>query len=638
MEEKMLIQYPPHLRWMLKRALDDPEGFWGEIASELHWFKPWDRIFEGTNETFKWFSGGMTNISYNCVDFHVKEGRGNRAAIIWESGEGGQTRVLTYNQLLFEVTRFAKALRALGVKRGDRVTIYMPMIPEAAIAMLATTRIGAIHSVVFGGFGYGALAERIADAGSEIVVTSDVGYRRGKIIPLKETVDLALKEVKGVKRVIVLKRGDTDPPLIPGRDILWEDAIEMGASKSSDVVPMRSDELAFILYTSGTMAKPKGTVQPHGSYQVYVYAMGKWVYDLKETDVWWSTSDIGWIVGHSYVVYGPLLTGCTTIMYEGVPDYPTPDIWWKIAERNRVTQMWISPTGVRALMQHGEQWPRKHDLSSIRAIFCAGEVLNPPAYEWLSKKVFNDRIPVVDHMWQTETSGPIVGNPIGIATLPILPGSATIALPGIDADVVDDKGQSLPPGVEGNFVIRRPFPGLTPTIWNDPERYKRDYWTRIPGCSKTGDCASRDQNGYFWFVGRFDEIIKISAHRVGTVEIESVLLLHPDVAEAAVVGVPDELRGEVAFALVVPKPGKEPTESMKAELKELVRRNMGAVVVIGNIAFVSKLPKTRSGKIMRRLIKAVVAGQPLGDTSTIEDPAAIEEIKKAVAVARARDR
>lgn len=634
----MLIQYPPHLRWMLKRALDDPEGFWGEIASELHWFKPWDRIFEGTNETFKWFSGGMTNISYNCVDFHVKEGRGNRAAIIWESGEGGQTRVLTYNQLLFEVTRFAKALRAVGVKRGDRVTIYMPMIPEAAIAMLATTRIGAIHSVVFGGFGYGALAERIADAGSEIVVTSDVGYRRGKIVPLKETVDLALKEVKGVKRVIVLKRGDTDPPLIPGRDILWEDAIEMGASKSSDVVPMRSDELAFILYTSGTMAKPKGTVQPHGSYQVYVYAMGKWVYDLKETDVWWSTSDIGWIVGHSYVVYGPLLTGCTTIMYEGVPDYPTPDIWWKIAERNRVTQMWISPTGVRALMQHGEQWPRKHDLSSIRAIFCAGEVLNPPAYEWLSKKVFDDRIPVVDHMWQTETSGPIVGNPIGIATLPILPGSATIALPGIDADVVDDKGQSLPPGVEGNFVIRRPFPGLTPTIWNDPERYKRDYWSRIPGCYYTGDGASRDENGYFWFVGRFDEIIKISAHRVGTVEIESVLLLHPGVAEAAVVGVPDELRGEVAFALVVPKPGKEPTESMKAELKELVRRNMGAVVVIGNIAFVSKLPKTRSGKIMRRLIKAVVAGQPLGDTSTIEDPAAIEEIKKAVAVARARDR
>lgn len=634
----MLIQYPPHLRWMLKRALDDPEGFWGEIASELHWFKPWDRIFEGTNETFKWFSGGMTNISYNCVDFHVKEGRGNRAAIIWESGEGGQTRVLTYNQLLFEVTRFAKALRALGVKRGDRVTIYMPMIPEATIAMLATTRIGAIHSVVFGGFGYGALAERIADAGSEIVVTSDVGYRRGKIVPLKETVDLALKEVKGVKRVIVLKRGDTDPPLIPGRDILWEDAIEMGALESSDVVPMRSDELAFILYTSGTMAKPKGTVQPHGSYQVYVYAMGKWVYDLKETDVWWSTSDIGWIVGHSYVVYGPLLTGCTTIMYEGVPDYPTPDIWWKIAERNRVTQMWISPTGVRALMQHGEQWPRKHDLSSIRAIFCAGEVLNPPAYEWLSKKVFEDRIPVVDHMWQTETSGPIVGNPIGIATLPILPGSATIALPGIDADVVDDKGQSLPPGVEGNFVIRRPFPGLTPTIWNDPERYKRDYWSRIPGCYYTGDGASRDENGYFWFVGRFDEIIKISAHRVGTVEIESVLLLHPDVAEAAVVGVPDELRGEVAFALVVPKPGKEPTESMKAELKELVRRNMGAVVVIGNIAFVSKLPKTRSGKIMRRLIKAVVAGQPLGDTSTIEDPAAIEEIKKAVAVARARDR
>lgn len=628
MEGKALIQYPPHLRWMLRRALDDPENFWGEIAKELYWFKPWDKVFEKLNDSFRWFSGGVTNISYNCLDYHVKRGCGNRAAIIWESGEGGCTRVLTYNQLLFEVERFARALRALGVKKGDRVTIYMPMIPEAIVAMLATLRIGAIHSVVFGGFGYGALAERISDAGSEIVITADVGYRRGKRIPLKETVDLALKEAKGVKKIVVFKREKEDVPMTIGRDILWEDAIDLGKGSDSSVVPMKAGELAFILYTSGTMAKPKGTVQPHGSYQVYVYAMGKWVYDLKETDVWWSTSDIGWIVGHSYVVYGPLLTGCSTIMYEGVPDYPTPDVWWDIVERNRVTQMWISPTGVRALMQHGEEWPKKHDLSSIRLIVCAGEVLNPPAYEWLANKVFDGRIPVIDHMWQTETSGPIVGNPVGIATLPILPGSACIALPGIDADVVDDQGRSLPPGTEGNFVIRRPFPGLTPTIWNDPQRYKRDYWSRIPGCYYTGDGASRDENGYFWFVGRFDEIIKISAHRVGTIEIESVLLMHPDVAEAAVVGVPDELRGEVAFALVVLKPGKTPGDRIRSELKELIRKNMGAVVVMRDIAFVSKLPKTRSGKIMRRVIKAVIAGQQPGDTSTIEDPAAIDEIKR----------
>ncbi|MBM4236961.1 MAG: AMP-binding protein, partial [Euryarchaeota archaeon] len=482
MEEKRLIQYPPNLKWILKRALDDPDGFWGEIASELNWFKPWDKVFERTDNSFRWFAGGVTNISYNCVDHHVKRGRGNRAAIIWESGEGEQTRVITYNQLLYEVKRFAAALRAQGVKRGDRVTIYMPMIPEAAIAMLATTRIGAIHSVVFGGFGYGALAERIVDAGSELVVTADIGFRRGKAVPLKETVDQALAEAKGVKRVIVFKRGKEDPPMTAGRDIFWSDAVEKGVGTGAEVVPMNADELAFILYTSGTMAKPKGTVQPHGSYQTYVYAMGKWVYDLKETDVWWSTSDIGWIVGHSYVIYGPLLTGCTTIMYEGVPDYPSPDIWWRIVESNKVTQMWISPTGVRALMQYGDEWPKKRDLSSIRLVVCAGEVLNPPAYEWLSKKVFEDRIPVTDHMWQTETSGPIIGNPLGIAVLPVLPGSATIALPGIEADIVNDKGESLPAGVEGNFVIKRPFPGLTPTIWRDPERYKRDYWSRIPGC------------------------------------------------------------------------------------------------------------------------------------------------------------
>ena len=629
MEEPKRIEYPPHLKWMLKRALDDPEGFWGEVAQGLHWFKPWNKVFEWKYPFFKWFKGGVTNLSYNCVDFHVKKGKGNRAAIIWETGEKKATRVLTYNQLLFEVKRFAAALKALRVKKGDRVTIYMPMIPEGAIAMLATTRIGAIHSVVFGGFGYGALADRIVDAGSKIVVTTDVGYRRGKTVPLKGVVDQALKEAKGVRKVIVLKREPEEPPMTPGRDIYWEEALDKGKRTNAEAVPMRSDELAFILYTSGTMAKPKGTVQPHGSYQVYIYAMGKWVYDMKETDVWWSTSDIGWIVGHSYVVYAPLLFGCSTIMYEGVPNYPTPDVWWKIVERNRVTQMWISPTGVRALMQYGDEWPKKHDLSSVRLVVCAGEVLNPPAYEWLQKTVFEDRIPVIDHMWQTESSGPMVGNPYGIAMLPIKSGSATIPLPGIDADVVDDEGESLPVGVKGNFVVRRPFPGLTPTIWRDEDRYARDYWNRIPRCYYTGDGAIKDADGYIWFVGRVDEVIKIAAHRIGTIEIESALLSHPTVAEAAVVGKPDPMRGEVACAFVVLKPGYPPIDELKETLRGVVRKILGPIIVVRDVFFVSRVPKTRSGKIMRRLIKAVVTGQPLGDYSTIEDATAIDEIKKA---------
>jgi len=615
---------------MLKRALEDPEGFWGEIAEELHWFKRWDKVFEWDYPNFVWFKGGVTNLSYNCLEYNIKRGRGNHAAVIWENDEGLPTRVLTYNQLLYEVKQFAAALKTLGVKRGDRVTIYMPMIPEAVVAMLATTRIGAIHSVVFGGFGYGALADRIADVEAKIVVTADVGYRRGSAVNLKEIVDEALKiSGESVEKVVLFNRGEKEPSMMSGRDVLWEEAIEKGRGVSAEVERMGADELAFILHTSGTMAKPKGTVQPHGSYQVYVYAMGKWVYDMRDTDVWWSTSDIGWIVGHSYVVYAPLLFGCSTIMYEGVPDYPTPDIWWQIVEKNRVTKLWTSPTGVRALMKYGDEWPRKHDLSSIRLVACAGEVLNPPAWEWLQKRVFEDRIPVIDHMWQTESSGPMVGNPFGIALLPIKPGSATIPLPGIEAEVVDGEGKPVPVGVEGTFVCKRPFPGLTPSLWRDHERYVQDYWNRIPGVYYTGDAAMKDEDGYIWFLGRIDEVIKISAHRIGTIEVESALLQHQGVAEAAVVGRPDPLRGETACALVVLKGGYEPDEALRSALKDLVKKILGPIVVVSDVFFVSKLPKTRSGKIMRRLIRSIITGQPLGDTSTIEDEAAIEEVKKA---------
>jgi len=630
LSETQKIEYPTRLKEVLERALKDTEGFWGEAAGELYWFKPWNRVLEWNYPDFKWFVGGETNLSYNAVDYHVlQKGRGDKAAIVWESAETEQRKVLTYSQLLDKVKRFSGALRAQGVGKGDRVTIYMPMIPEAAVAMLATTRIGAIHSVVFGGFGAGALAERIVDAGSKVVVTADVGYRRGKEVKLKEVVDEALGTPSQVKKVILLKRSQKEPQMRQGRDLYWEQALDAGKSEKQDVVPVESNELAFILHTSGTTAKPKGTVQPHGSYQVYIHSMGRWVYNMSDSDIWWSTSDIGWIVGHSYVVYGPLLFGCSTIMYEGVPDYPAPDIWWRIAERNRVTKMWISPTGVRALMKYGNEYPQKHDLSRINLVVCAGEVLNPPAWKWLQKDVLKDRAPVIDHMWQTESSGPVVGNPVGIAMLPIKPGSATIPLPGIEADIVNERGESLPVGAKGTFVCLRPFPGLTPTLWKDHDRYVKDYWQRIPRCYYTGDAALKDEDGYIWFLGRMDEVIKIASHRIGTIEIESTLVSHPAVAEAAVVGKPDELRGEVAAAFVVLKSGYAPSEQLKKDLRELVQKSLGKIVVVDDIDFVDMLPKTRSGKIMRRLIKAVITGQPLGDYSTIEDEGSIDEIKKA---------
>jgi len=624
------IEYPSRLREMLERALKDTEGFWGEAASELHWFKPWDRVFEWNYPDFKWFVGGLVNLSYNSVDYHVlQKGRADKAAIIWESGETGESRVLTYGQLLDDVKSFAAALRALGVGKGDRVTIYMPMVPEAAVAMLACTRIGAIHSVVFGGFGAAALAERMVDAGSKILVTTDVAYRRGREVKLKEVVDEALQTPSQIQKVVVQKRASKELQMKRGRDMYWEEAFEAGRSEKTAFVPVESNELAFILHTSGTTAKPKGTVQPHGSYQVYIHAMGRWVYAMSDRDVWWSTSDVGWIVGHSYVVYAPLLFGCSTIMYEGVPDYPEPDIWWRIVEKHRVTKMWISPTGVRALMKYGDEYPAKHDLNSINLVVCAGEVLNPPAWKWLQQNVLKDKVPVIDHMWQTESSGPMVGNPVGIAMLPIKPGSATIPLPGIDADIVNERGESLPVNAKGNFVCLRPFPGLTPTLWGDHERYVKDYWQRIPRRYYTGDAALRDEDGYIWFLGRMDEVIKIASHRIGTIEIESTLISHPAVAEAAVVGKPDPLRGEVAAAFVVLKAGYAPNEELKPKLRELVQKSMGKIVVLDEIDFVDMLPKTRSGKIMRRLIRAVITGQPLGDYSTIEDEGSIEEIRKA---------
>ncbi len=629
----------PKVKELMSWAERDYEGFWEKMAEEaegVHWFRKWDTVFEFDEDrkTFRWYIGGRTNICYSCLDHNVERGNAGRAAFVFESGESGERRAITYAQLLDIVKTYAAALRGLGVEKGQPVAIYMPMSIEAAALMLACARVGAPHVVIFAGFSAKAVADRLEISGAKYVFTQDAATRRGSRVELKKTVDEAIegneKVRKSVERVVVLEKLGKWERI--ERDMTWDEFVDLAAGESSKAEKMESNEPLFLLPTSGTTAKPKVTVQNHGGYSVYVYTMGKLVYGLKPEDVWFCTSDIGWIVGHSYNVYGPLLHGCTSILYEGTPDYPKPDMWWDIIERNRVTGFWTSPTGVRMLMRLGIENAKKHDLSSVERVFCAGEPLNPAAWEWLQKEVFEDRVPVIDHMWQTETSGPLIGNPYGVHLLPIKPGSAAIPLPGIIADVVNEKGESVKPGEKGVLVVRKPFPGLTPTLWEGHERYVNTYWSVIPGCYYTGDAAYRDEDGYIWFVGRTDEVIKISGHRIGTIEIENALISHPAVVEAGVCGVPDELRGEVACAFVVLKPGYEVNdpEKLKQELKDHVRRTLGPIAVIRDIEFVKALPKTRSGKIMRRVMKALWLGASLGDLSTIEDEASVDEIKAAI--------
>jgi len=632
---------PPHVKSFLKWGYEDLEGFWENAAlcsmDEIYWFKKWDKCFDWQYPTFKWYVGGLTNICFSAVDYNVMKGRAGKAAIISEIAETGETRVVTYGQLLHLVKKYAAALRGMGVKKGDRVVIYMPMGIEPVVSMLACARIGAIHVVIFAGFSYKAVADRVNLSGAEYILTQDVNHRRGATIELKKVIDDALNEVPEgqVKKVVVLKRThDTERPMKQGRDIFWEEFLSYAEGQSGDVEMMESNEPLFLLPTSGTTAKPKVTVHVHGGYQQYVYSMGQWIYKIRPDDVWFATSDIGWIVGHSYNVYGPLISGCTTVLYEGTPDYPRKDMIFDVIERNKVSALWISPTGVRGLMKLGIEEARKHDISSVERVFCAGEVLNPAAWEWLQKEVFQDRIPVIDHMWQTETSGPVIANPYGLGMYPIKPGSSSLAAPGVQVDIIDEKtGKPCEPGEKGIFVIKKPFPGLTPTLWGEPERYKTDYWEKIDtlkGMYCSGDGAYRDEDGYIWFVGRSDEVIKISAHRIGTIEIENALISHPAVAESGVSGVPDEFRGEVACAFVVLKTGYQPSEELKKELIQHIRNVMGPIVVMKDIQFVKMLPKTRSGKIMRRVMKTLWMGKDLGDLSTIEDGASVDEIKEAI--------
>ncbi|HJZ73738.1 MAG TPA: acetate--CoA ligase [Vicinamibacterales bacterium] len=622
----MTLITPIVQRW-IDEGRRDPDGLWARAADDLPWFRKWDRVFEWDRPTFRWFVGAQTNLGYNAVDRHVLDGDGGRAALVYIN-ERGDRVVLTYAQLLHQVKRISAALRSLGISKGDRITIYMPPCPESIALMLATVRIGAIHSIVFAGFGARALGDRIAASGSRVVFATDVVYRKGQNVALLPIVEEALNVAGGsVERVVVLDRDGTPRG---GSHLSWADFLAGGDGHDAGHAIMESSEPAFILATSGTTATPKLAIHTHGGYQVHVVTMGKWCFALKPTDVWWATSDIGWIVGHSYMVYAPLLVGCTTIAFEGALDYPQADANWRTAvEEFGVTGIFTSPTAVRMLMRYGNAPLLSIDHSRLERVVCAGEVLNAPAWDWLQNTILGGRVPVIDHMWQTETSGPVFGNPYGLGMLPIKPGSATIPLPGIDAAVVSVDGRPCAAGEKGIMVLKRPFPGLTAGLWGEPDRYGRDYWQRIPGVYYSGDAAHADEDGYVWFSGRADEIIKIAGHRIGTIEVESACLKHPAVAECAVVGRPDEVRGEVISAFVLLKHGQTPSAELRKAVIETVRRELGPVAVIGELNFVGMLPKTRSGKLMRRVLKAVILDRDPGDITTIEDEGSVDEARQA---------
>jgi acetyl-CoA synthetase len=630
-----MINAPLVVRKMVEDARRDPEAFWGDAARQLPWLRTWDRVFEQGSASevpefqpaFRWFVGGQTNLAYNALDQHVARGRGDHTALIYLN-ERDDRRLLSYSSLLHEVERVAAALRALGIGKGDRITVYMPTCPEAITLMLAIVRIGAIHSVVFAGFGARALSDRIVASGSRLVVTADVTYRKGKTIALKSIVDEALQTASHrVERVVVLER---EGPADGGHHLGWDAFVRAGDGHSGAHVAMESNEPAYILATSGTTAKPKLAVHTHGGYQVHISSMGRWCFALKPSDVWWATSDIGWIVGHSYMIYAPLIAGCTTIAFEGALDHPGPDSHWRTAvEEYGVTGIFTSPTAVRMLMRYGEDTLGDVNHTRLERVVCAGEVLNPQAWDWLQNRVLHGRVPVLDHMWQTETGGPAFGNPYGLELMPIKPGSATIPLPGIEAAVVTMAGEAVAPNEKGIMVLTRPFPGMTPALWGEPDRYQRDYWGKIPNVYYSGDSAYVDEDGYFWFCGRADEVIKIAAHRIGTIEVESAFIKHPAVAECGVVGRPDETRGEVISAFVVLKHGQTPSEELRRALLRTVREELGPVAVVGELNFVGMLPKTRSGKIMRRVLKAVVLHVDPGDITTIEDEGSVEEARQA---------
>jgi acetyl-CoA synthetase len=602
----------------------DPEAYWARMAEELSWFKRWDTVLKWEPPHAEWFGGGELNISYNCLDRHLTSWRRNKAAIIWE-GEPGEQRTLTYQQLHREVCRFANVLKRAGVERGDRVALYMPLIPELAIAMLACARIGATHSVVFGGFSADALKDRINDAGCKVVVTADGAYRRGTEVKLKPAVDEALKHTPTIEACIVVRRTGSNVRMQLGRDHWWHEWME-ASSSDCPAEELPSEHPLFILYTSGTTGKPKGILHTTAGYLLYTHLTTKWVFDLKEEDIYWCTADIGWVTGHSYVVYGPLSNGATTLMYEGAPNYPEPDRFWAMIERHRVNIFYTAPTAIRAFIKWGEQWPRKHDLSSLRLLGTVGEPINPEAWMWYRETIGGGRCPIVDTWWQTETGG-IMISPLPGAT-PTKPGSATKPLPGIAADIMTKTGEPVADKMGGYLVIKRPWPAMLRTIWNDDERYREAYWSEIEGVYFAGDGARRDADGYYWIMGRVDDVINVSGHRLGTMEIESALVSHEAVAEAAVVGRPDELKGQAVVAFVTLEGTRATSEELKEVLRRHVAKEIGALAKPDDIRFTDALPKTRSGKIMRRLLREIAAsGAVAGDTTTLEDFTVLEKLR-----------
>ena len=606
----------------------DPEKFWARAARELHWFKPWKKVLDWKPPHARWFVGGRLNVAYNCLDRFLGTPRQNKAAILWE-GEPGDTQVLTYRQLHREVCRFANVLKKLGAKKGDRVVLYMPMVPELPVAMLACARIGAVHSVVFGGFSAEALRDRINDAEAKIVVTASGGYRRGSVIQLKKNADAALESCPSVKSVVVVSRAidPTQVPLHAGRDHWWH-RLMAEASSDCPAEPMDSEDLLYTLYTSGTTGKPKGIVHTSGGYLVGTYLTAKWIFDLKETDVYWCTADCGWVTGHSYVVYGPLANGATVLMYEGAPDFPEKDRFWALVEKYGVTVFYTAPTAIRTFMKWGESFPRRHDLSSLRLLGSVGEPINPEAWIWYHQNIGREKCPVVDTWWQTET-GMIMISPLPALTA-LKPGSATRPFPGVGAVVVDESGKPVSDGKSGYLVLDRPWPAMLRGIYRDPERYRRQYWgTFGKGIYVTGDGAQKDKDGYFWLLGRIDDVMNVAGHRISTMEVESALVDHHAVAEAAVIGRNHEIKGQAISAFVTLKEGHDHRDGTMAEhLKGHVAKKIGSIARPEEIFFTSELPKTRSGKIMRRLLRDIAEGRILGDTTTLADPAVVTKLKE----------
>ena len=608
-----------------EEAQRDPEGFWAKLAEELHWFKKWDKVLEWDPPYAKWFDGGKLNVSYNCIDRHLAAGRRNKAALIWE-GEPGDWKVYTYGDLYREVCRFANGLKSLGVKKGDRVTIYLPMVPELPIAMLACARIGAPHSVIFGGFSAESIRDRLNDSQSKVVITADGGYRRGNIVQLKQNADEALADAPSVERVVVLRRTEhADDRMVQDRDVWWHDLVENQAM-TCEPEPMDSEDMLYMLYTSGTTGKPKGIVHTTAGYLLGTYITSKWIFDLKDDDVYWCTADIGWVTGHSYIVYGPLANGATSVMYEGSPDYPDLDRFWAIVAKYAVSIVYTAPTAIRTFMRWGEEYPQRHDLSSIRLLGSVGEPINPEAWMWYWTHIGGGRCPVVDTWWQTETGMILIAPLPGITTLK--PGSATRPFPGIHAEILDEAGNTVGPGGGGYLTIKRPWPSMLRNIYGDPERFVDQYWSRYPGIYFTADGAKIDQDGDFWLLGRVDDVINVSAHRISTMEVESALVDNPKVAEAACIGKSHEIKGQAIVGFVTLKNQVAGSDEVVAELKQHVAAKIGAMARPDDIYFAAELPKTRSGKIMRRLLRDVAEGRALGDTTTLADPAVVESLKE----------